>query len=105
MRPTRVALRTTLERQTFLSSFNAGNGRTMQAHDIGTVAVLFTTAIATMIAYFGYTIVYNVYLHPLSQFPGPPIARATTYWKAYIECIANRSFCHYLVELHAQYGM
>lgn len=68
------------------------------------MAVLLSAALATVIAYAVYTIIYNVYFHPLAKFPGPPIARTTIYWKAYVECIANRSFCHFLVELHAQYG-
>ncbi|KAF2822403.1 cytochrome P450 monooxygenase-like protein [Ophiobolus disseminans] len=66
--------------------------------------ILLPAAIASVVAYAIYTVIYNVYFHPLANFPGPPIARATTYWKAYIECIAQRSFCHYLVHLHAQYG-
>ncbi|PSN70482.1 cytochrome P450 monooxygenase-like protein [Corynespora cassiicola Philippines] len=57
-----------------------------------------------MIAFVAYAVIYNVYFHPLAKFPGPPLARTTTYWKAYVECIANRSFCHVLVELHSRYG-
>lgn len=68
------------------------------------MAVLLSAALATVIAYAVYTVTYNVYFHPLAKFPGPPIARTTIYWKAYVECIANRSFCHVLVELHARYG-
>jgi hypothetical protein len=67
-------------------------------------AVLLSAALAALLAYVLYAVTYNVYLHPLAKFPGPPLAGATTYWKAYVECIANRSFCHFLVELHAQYG-
>jgi hypothetical protein len=63
-----------------------------------------SAALATLIAYAFYTVIYNVHFHPLAKFPGPPLARITIYWKAYIECIANRSFCHVLVELHERYG-
>jgi hypothetical protein len=70
----------------------------------GVVALLLPAALATIIAYAVYTVVYNVYFHPLAKFPGPPMARITIYWKAYVECIANRSFCHELIELHARYG-
>jgi hypothetical protein len=66
--------------------------------------VLLSAALATAIAYAVYAVIYNVYFHPLAKFPGPPIARTTIYWKAYVECIANRSFSHVLVELHARYG-
>lgn len=70
----------------------------------GATGVVLLAAITSVIAYAVYTVIYNVYFHPLSKFPGPPLASATIYWKAYVECIANRSFCHELVNLHAQYG-
>ncbi|KAF2849812.1 cytochrome P450 monooxygenase-like protein [Plenodomus tracheiphilus IPT5] len=70
----------------------------------GNTAVLLSAAVTCVLAYAAYVIIYNTYFHPLAQFPGPPLARVTIYWKAYTECIASRSFCHYLVELHAQYG-
>ncbi|KAH4844123.1 hypothetical protein HBI24_216390 [Parastagonospora nodorum] len=70
----------------------------------GVVAFLLPAGIATVIAYAVYTTIYNVYFHPLAKFPGPPIAGVTFYWKGYVECIANRSFCHELIELHKRYG-
>lgn len=66
---------------------------------------LFAVAFATFVAYFLYTVVYNVYLHPLARFPGPPLARLSIYWKAYIECVLQKSFCDELRELHARYGI
>jgi hypothetical protein len=76
----------------------------MGVFEYGTTTVVLTAALATTIAYVAYTVTYNLYLHPLAKFPGPPAARATSDWKAYVECIQQRSFCHYLVDLHAQYG-
>jgi hypothetical protein len=76
----------------------------MQTHENGALTVLVSAALAAVIAYAVYAVVYNVYLHPLAKFPGPPLARTTIYWKAYVECIAQRSFCHVLVDLHARYG-
>jgi hypothetical protein len=49
-------------------------------------------------------IFYRLWLHPLSAFPGPKAAAVTTLWKAYVECVLNKSFCHVLEELHAKYG-
>jgi hypothetical protein len=46
----------------------------------------------TYVGYKGYKIEYDVVFHPLAEFPGPPLAAITTYWKAYVECIANRTF-------------
>ncbi|KAH7062170.1 cytochrome P450 monooxygenase-like protein [Macrophomina phaseolina] len=51
-----------------------------------------------------YTVVYNLYFHPLARFPGPPAAAATGYWKAWIECVLEKSFVHELEVLHARYG-
>ena len=76
----------------------------MQTLGNDSTSVLLFTALATAITYVVYTFIYNNYFHPLAGFPGPRTAATTTYWKAYIECIANRSFCHELTELHAQYG-
>lgn len=77
---------------------------TMQTLESNSVGVLLFTALATIVAYGLYSVLYNVYFHPLARFPGPPLASTTIYWKAYVECVANRSFCHELVKLHAQYG-
>jgi uncharacterized membrane protein len=77
----------------------------METNSSGLTTALLPAALAGIIAYAIYTAIYNAYFHPLAKFPGPPIARITIYWKAYIECIANRSFCHVLVDLHAKYGV
>lgn len=76
----------------------------MQSYEQGATALALAAALSAVVAYLVYAAVYNVCFHPLAKFPGPPVAAATTYWKAYVECIAQRSFCHVLVELHAQYG-
>lgn len=76
----------------------------MPINENALMAALLPAAFAVIVAYVVYAVIYNVYFHPLARFPGPPIARTTTYWKAYIECVANRSFCHVLIELHARYG-
>lgn len=75
----------------------------MRLHDIN-IATLLSAALGFVLGYAAYILIHNLYLHPLRNFPGPRAAAATFYWKGYIECIANRSFCHYLVELHAKYG-
>jgi hypothetical protein len=51
-----------------------------------------------------YRIYYNLVLHPLAKFPGPKGAAVTKYWKAYIECILEQSFCHKVEEVHSKYG-
>jgi hypothetical protein len=72
--------------------------------DNGAWGAVWPAAFICFAVYALYTVVYNVYLHPLARFPGPPVARTTIYWKAYVECVQKRSFCDVLRELHAQYG-
>lgn len=49
--------------------------------------------------------IYRLYLHPLSQFPGPRVAAATTLYKAYIDIAENLSLVHELKRLHGVYGV
>ncbi|KAJ4330082.1 hypothetical protein N0V87_010313 [Didymella glomerata] len=58
----------------------------MQTLENGTAGVLLPAIVASFVAYAVYTIIYNVYFHPLAKFPGPPLAVTTIYWKAYVEC-------------------
>lgn len=79
----------------------------MTTQESGTQALLVFAVIATLAVYVVHTVyavIYNIYFHPLAKFPGPPLAGVSIYWKAYVECIESRSFCHYLVELHRHYG-
>ena len=46
----------------------------------------------------------NVSLHPLREYPGPLSAKATTWWKAYIEVVKQESMVDVLFKLHEQYG-
>jgi hypothetical protein len=49
-------------------------------------------------------IIYNVYLHPLSRFPGPRGAACTRWWLAYMELGRGISLSTLRVELHQKYG-
>jgi hypothetical protein len=52
-----------------------------------------------------YRLVYNVFFHPLRSYPGPVAAKATTWWKTYVEVVTKESMTDVLVRLHRQYGM
>jgi hypothetical protein len=47
---------------------------------------------------------YNVFLHPLRAYPGPLGAKATAWWKTYIEVVKQESMTDVLSELHKQFG-
>lgn len=68
------------------------------------VLSLVTIAVVSAVSYGAYTAFANLYLHPLAKFPGPRLAAATSLWRAYVEVIQTKSFCHVLEELHKIYG-
>lgn len=47
---------------------------------------------------------YNVLFHPLRAYPGPIGAKATTWWKTYIEVVKQESMTDVLSKLHKQFG-
>lgn len=51
-----------------------------------------------------YAGVYNYFLHPLKQFPGPQVAAVTTWYKTWQEVFLGRSWIEVLTELHTKYG-
>lgn len=69
--------------------------------------MLFSLAWKLLLAWVGLQLVqvgYNVFLHPLKAYPGPPWAKATAWWKTYIEVVQQESMVDVLVKLHEQYG-
>ncbi|KAH8984300.1 putative P450 monooxygenase [Lactarius hatsudake] len=64
----------------------------------------YVTALAAILAYSVWRIVYNLYFHPLSHFPGPKLAACSRLWLAYREIIKGESLSDLRVELHRQYG-
>ena len=49
-------------------------------------------------------IIYNVFLHPLRHFPGPRMAGATSWWRAYKEVFQQVTMAQLLFDLHQEYG-
>jgi hypothetical protein len=72
-----------------------------QGRPIATLCLLALTAILS-IAF--QRVFYRLWLHPLAAFRGPKAAALTVNWKAFVECVLNRSFTAVLEELHAEYG-
>jgi hypothetical protein len=60
--------------------------------------------IAAVLTWSLYSVIYNVFLHPLARFPGPRLAAASKYWLFYQEFVRGISLSDIRDELHAQYG-
>jgi hypothetical protein len=68
---------------------------------------LFSLLWTSLLAWIGLgvvQIVYNVFFHPLKEFPGTAAAKATTWWQTYIEVVKQESMTDVLKRLHKQYG-
>ncbi|KAK7969286.1 cytochrome p450 domain-containing protein [Apiospora saccharicola] len=68
------------------------------------VPTLLELCLAGWVVYGLLTALYNIYFHPLRQFPGPLAARASNGWKLYMEVFRQESPAHLLQKLHQQYG-
>ncbi len=62
------------------------------------------TAIAGLLVYALVRVIYNVYFHSLSHFPGPRGAACTRWWLAYMELGRGISLSTIRAELHQKYG-
>lgn len=61
-------------------------------------------AIAAAAIYLTTKVIYRLYLHPLSRFPGPKLAAATYLYGAYYDVVQEAQFVFKLNELHDAYG-
>lgn len=61
-------------------------------------------AAAVLLWYGLLRVIYNVYFHPLSHFPGPRGAACTRLWLAYMELVKRVSLSDLRTELHQKYG-
>lgn len=57
-----------------------------------------------IILWTAYTLVYRLYLHPLSHFPGPKLAISTYWYEFYYDVVKGGRYTWKLKELHKQYG-
>ncbi|PQE31548.1 Trichodiene oxygenase protein [Rutstroemia sp. NJR-2017a WRK4] len=51
-----------------------------------------------------YLVLYRLYYHPLAQFPGPTLARATYAYEWYYDLVLGGQYTFKLRELHEKYG-
>ena len=64
----------------------------------------FSTTAVCLLLYALVRVIYNVYFHPLSHFPGPRGAASTRWWLAYMELGRGISLSTLRKELHQKYG-
>ncbi|KAI0277341.1 putative cytochrome P450 [Russula aff. rugulosa BPL654] len=62
------------------------------------------TTAAGLLLYALVRVIYNLYFHPLSRFPGPRGAACTRWWLAYMELGRGISLTTVRAELHKKYG-
>ena len=58
----------------------------------------------TTLVYWCGLYLYRLFLHPLSKFPGPRLAAATSWYEAYYEIVLKGQYSRQISKLHDQYG-
>ncbi|EEU41816.1 uncharacterized protein NECHADRAFT_87909 [Fusarium vanettenii 77-13-4] len=56
------------------------------------------------ISYLVCEVIYNLFFHPLSKFPGPKIAAIGTYYEFYHDVIRDGTYLWRIEEMHRKYG-
>lgn len=61
--------------------------------------------ILAWLGFEAYRVIYNLFFHPLRDFPGPLAARVSGWWITYIEVWKCSSLYIEYIEAHKKYGM
>ena len=61
--------------------------------------------IAIYLSYSAWRLIYNIFFHPLADFPGPWWAGATSYAEAYYDIVKGGRYFKQIELMHAHYGM
>ncbi|UPK99637.1 hypothetical protein LCI18_010689 [Fusarium solani-melongenae] len=56
------------------------------------------------VSYLVCKVIYNLFFHPLSKFPGPKIAAIGTYYEFYHDVIRDGTYLWRIEEMHRKYG-
>jgi hypothetical protein len=57
-----------------------------------------------LVASLLYTVVYNVFFHPLAHIPGPKISGATNMYQTYLSLVGGSRYYIQIKRLHKIYG-
>ena len=60
--------------------------------------------VPSLLLYALHRVIYNLFFHPLSRFPGPRGAACTRWWLAYMELGKGISLSTLRAGLHQKYG-
>lgn len=66
--------------------------------------VLLSALGASCVLYSIWSVLYNLYFHPLVKFPGPWWAGATSYAEAYFDIVKGGLYFKEIEAMHARYG-
>jgi len=61
--------------------------------------------VAGTFTYYVALVVYRLFFHPLSRFPGPKLAAATQWYEIYYDVVMQGRFIWELQRMHEQYGI
>lgn len=64
----------------------------------------YTVLAAAVPLWLGGVALYNVYLHPLAQVPGPKLAAVTSLYKTYFNATNGSKFYLQIQKLHEEFG-
>lgn len=66
--------------------------------------VFLAAFVVLWVAKLVWTVIYNLYFHPLARIPGPKIAAATYLYQTYYSIVGRSRFYVRIKELHEIYG-
>lgn len=66
------------------------------------IATLLLLQLALLVLYLASTAIYNIFLHPLRNYPGPPLAKLSKAWSRYGNLRGRKS--HRIHEAHLTHG-
>jgi len=71
----------------------------------GLLGLLVTVAATCLLVVITAQAFKRLYNHPLSKYPGPPLAALTLWYRAYFDIVKDGGWSEHLGQLHNQYGM
>ena len=68
------------------------------------IMLMIVWCVAVWLAYVIFGVIYRLYFHPLSGFPGPKAAALTRWYEFYHDVIKPGQFIWKIESLHEKYG-